>query len=434
MSNTEKLKVLIIAEAANPDWYSVPLLGWSHSLALSKLCHTHLVTQVRNLESIERFGWKDGREFTCVNTEKLARPINKLSILLRGGNQLGWTIDTALASLIYPYFEKLVWKKFQNELTDGKFDIVHRITPVSPTAPSFLAKKLKKINVPFVVGPLNGGVPWPKEFTEMAKKEKEWLTKIRNFYKLLPGYRSLRKNSTAIICGSKATLEQMPTNLKHKLIYQPENAIDVERFSLKNSICSENHLKLAFVGRLVPYKGCDMAIEAIAELAKAGKVTFDIYGSGPEEERLAVLIKNLELENYVTLHGFVPNTQLQNKLVSADIFLFPSVREFGGGVVLEAMALGLIPIVLDYAGPAELVDDLCGYLVPMGERTKVIKSIEVILNEIINDTSVLQKKRAVAIHKVESMYTWQRKAEQDIEIYKWLLKKGNKPAFFTEIS
>lgn len=68
----------------------------------------------------------------------------------------------------------------------------------------------------------------------------------------------------------------MPVNIKHKFIYQPENAIDILRFSLKNSLCNEKHLKLAFVGRLVPYKGCDMAIEAIAELAKAGKVTFGI--------------------------------------------------------------------------------------------------------------------------------------------------------------
>jgi glycosyltransferase involved in cell wall biosynthesis len=433
MSSSKKLKVLIIAISANPEWHSVPLVGWSHSLALSKVCDTHLVTQIRNQDSIERFGWENGKEFTCIDTESLAKPIHKLSLLLRGGDALGWTTDTALESLIYPVFESKIWTQFKQQLIDGKFDIVHRITPISPTAPSFLAQKLRKINIPFVVGPLNGGVPWPKEFLEMQHKEKDWLNHLRNCYKLLPGYRSLRQNATAIICGSKATLEQMPANLQHKLIYQPENGVDLERFYLKNSIYTEQHLKLAFVGRLVPYKGCDIAIEAIAELAKAGKVTLDIYGSGPEEQRLATLIKNLELENYVTLHGNLPNTQLQNKLVTADIFLFPSIREFGGGAILEAMALGLVPIVLNYAGPAELVDDLCGYLVPMGKRTKIIKSIEVILNQIINDKPSLRKKRAVAIDKVESMYTWSHKAEQDIEIYKWLLKKREKPVFFKEI-
>jgi glycosyltransferase involved in cell wall biosynthesis len=425
-----KIKVLIIAEAANPEWASVPLVGWSHALALSKICQTHLVTQIRNKENIERFGWSEGVEFTSINTEKLATPIYKLSQLIRGGNNLGWTINTALQSLIYPYFERCIWKQFKKSLKLGNYDIVHRITPVSPTAPSFLAKKLKDIGIPFVVGPLNGGVAWPKEFPEMQKKEKEWLNNIRNCYKLLPGYRSLRNNASAIVCGSKATLEQMPVNIKHKLIYQPENAIDIERFSLKNSLCNEKHLKLAFVGRLVPYKGCDMAIEAIAELAKAGKVTFDIYGNGPEEQKLTKIIKNLKLENYVTLHGFVPNTQLQEKLVNADMFLFPSIREFGGGVVLESMALGLIPIVLDYAGPAELVDEQCGYLIPMNERAHVIKSIGSTITEIVKNKDLLIEKRINAIRKVDEFFTWQRKAEQDLLIYKWLISDQEKPIFF----
>ncbi len=428
----KKFKVLVIAEAANPEWASVPLVGWSHAFALSNACQAHLVTQIRNKESIEHFGWKEGVEFTSINTEKLAKPIHKLSQLIRGGGNLGWTINTALQSLIYPYFERCVWNKFKELLKDGEYDVVHRITPVSPTAPSYLAKKLKTINVPFVVGPLNGGVPWPKEFPEMQKKEKEWLNTIRNAYKLLPGYRSLRNNATAIVCGSKATLEQMPVDIKHKLVYQPENAIDIQRFSLKNSICNEHHLKLAFVGRLVPYKACDIAIESIQNLAKEGKVTLDIYGNGPEEQKLAKLITELNLEKYVTLHGFVPNTQLQNELVKADVFLFPSIREFGGGVVLEAMALGIVPIVMDYAGPAELVDEKCGYLIPMNKRAQVINSIKYIIEEIINDKDLLKEKRINAIQKVDNLFTWQRKAEQDLLIYNWLINKEDKPDFFNK--
>ena len=45
-------RALLIAEAANPEWVSIPLEGWSHSRAIARLCDAHLVTQVRNRDAI----------------------------------------------------------------------------------------------------------------------------------------------------------------------------------------------------------------------------------------------------------------------------------------------------------------------------------------------------------------------------------------------
>lgn len=426
---TKQLNVLLIAEAANPEWTSVPLLGWSHCYALSTLCNTMLFTQVRNREAIERFGWVEGKEFTAIDSEKLAKPLNRLSNFLRGSGNAAWTISTATESLVYPYFEYRCWKAAEKDLKAGKYDVVHRITPVSPTAPSYLAKKLKRIGVPFVVGPLNGGVPWPKEFLDLQHKEKEWLTYIRDAYKLMPGYRSLRKDSACIVAASQATKAQLPRDIQDKVLFLPENAIDTERFSLSNDADYSLPIRASFVGRLVPYKGADMAIEAMEPLLKAGKMRFDIYGNGPEETHLQALITSKDLDDSVTLHGFVPNHALQQKLVNSDIFVFPSVREFGGGVVLEAMALGIVPIIADYAGPAELVTETTGYKVPIGNREQLIQGFRQQLSTICESPEQLVKKRQAGIARIQKYYTWQRKAEQSKRIYEWLLGRENKPDF-----
>lgn len=425
-----KLRVLVIAEAANPEWTSVPLIGWSLTEAISQVCDIHLATQVRNKAAIERAGWVEGRQFTAIDSEKIVAPMYKFASLLRGGQNLGWTIATAIASITYPYFEYLCWRKFEDALKSGQYDVVHRVTPVSPTAPSYLASKLKKLNIPFVVGPLNGGVAWPKEFRELQHKEKEWLSHIRSFYKLLPGYRSLRKKASCLLVGSRATEQSMPNYASEKVIYMPENAISVERFSLKNTSDYNFPIRAAFVGRLVPYKGADMAIEAMAPLCISGRMLLDIYGTGPESEKLKALIDEKGLGKYVTLHGFVKNQDLQSRLVQSDIFVFPSIREFGGGVVLEAMALGVVPVVANYAGPSELVTDDTGYLVDMAEREGLIKNFRSQLEMICNEPAQLRVKRDNAINFVFEYLTWGKKAQQILRVYNWLLNKEGKPKFF----
>src|SRR5579872_6192245 len=215
-------RVLVIAELANPDWESVPLVGWSHWRALSRVVDGHLVTQVRNEENILKAG-EPRERFTALDSTPVERRVDRIGRVLRGSAGGGLTTMTALSALSYYYFEELLWRKFGKRIAAGEWDIVHRLTPLSPTTPSILASRCRKHGVPFVLGPLNGGVPWPKGFEHALRAEREWLTYVRDAYNLMPGYAGTRENASAIITGSRDTRAQIASRYQEKTVYIPEN-------------------------------------------------------------------------------------------------------------------------------------------------------------------------------------------------------------------
>jgi len=416
------MRVLLIAEACNPEWVSVPLEGWSHSRAIASLTGAHLVTQVRNRDAILRAGLVEGRDFTAIDSEAIAGRVYKLASLLRGGAGKGWTTVAGLSAITYPYFEHLIWKQFESRIRAKEFDIVHRITPLSPTTPSLLATRCRRAGTPFVLGPLNGGVPWPRQFDAARRAEKEWLSYVREAYKLMPGYLATRRDAAALIIGSRDTMAQMASSYRSKCVYIAENAIDPARFTARRTRKATRPLRLVFIGRLVPYKGADMLVEAVAPLARAGLVQLDIIGDGPQKQQLVELVKREGVEQSVRLDGWVEHKLLQHRLAEADLFTFPSIREFGGAVALEAMAVGVVPMVVNYGGPAELVTPETGYLVPMGTRAQIIERFRTILQQLAGDPSPIEIKSAAALERAHTQFTWEAKARQTLEVYRSVLQ------------
>lgn len=430
-SSMHKPRVLLIAEGANPEWVSVPLVGWSHAQALARVTESHLITQVRNRAAVKRAGLVEGIDFTAINSEPLARKISKIRMFLRGDQGKGWTIVTALQALQFPYFERLVWRKFRERLKAGEFDLVHHLTPLSPTTPSSLSGKCRKLGIPFIWGPLNGGVPWPKGFDKARREEKEWLSYVRNAYKLLPGYGATRRNASAILIGSRATWDQMPAKYHEKCFYIVENAIDPTRFHRRRTRSASRPIRAIFIGRLVPYKGADMLLEAGSHLLKTGAMTLDIVGDGPQLPQLRERAKALELpDGAVTFHGWVEHGKIQDRLVEADLLTFPSIREFGGGVALEAMAVGVVPVVTDYGGLGELVTDQTGFLIPIGPRDAIIGRLRDTLSALAANPALIDTKSEPAWRRAHEQFTWDAKARQVLRIYEWLMdKKLPKPEF-----
>ena len=117
-------------------------------------------------------------------------------------------------------------------------------------------------------------------------------------------------------------------------------------------------LRLLSVGRLIPRKGFDRLLRAVARAqARGADIALEILGSGPDEDALRALARDLDVPG-VSFGGFVDPAALPERYAAADAFAFPTLEDPFGFVLLEAMAAGLPVIASPRAGATEdLVQD-----------------------------------------------------------------------------
>ena len=98
-------------------------------------------------------------------------------------------------------------------------------------------------------------------------------------------------------------------------------------------------------GRLIPQKGTDLVIRALAVYRRQfGPCALWIIGDGPERERLVQLSRRLGVEDAVTFLGMVDHHALKGAFQACQAFVFPTLQDFIGRVVVESLSAGT-PVV-----------------------------------------------------------------------------------------
>lgn len=415
------MKVLILAEQCNPEWPSLPGFSYSLAEALSGEVDVTLVTHIRNKANIEKRS-HNFVETIFIDNEAIASPLDKASKWLRKHGVGGWMTNMALRYPAYISFEKKIYKLLKSRFDNKEFDIIHRISPVSPTLPSPLASMT---NIPFIFGPINGSLPWPNEYKEEIKKEREIVIHVRNLYKLLPYYKSTYCEAARLLAAFNHVKKDIPEESWNKIVNFNELGVDTELYkpSLKEFKKGQK-LKFLFVGRLVPYKGAHVAIRAFAS-SKYLRENHEliIVGDGPEQAFLTSLIDENNLSHCVQMVGWKNQQEVAEYMGVADVFVFPTIREVGGNVVIEAMSSGLPTIVPNYGGPSELVTDNTGYRIPLANKDVFLDSYIAAMEQIANDPALRQKMSTEARDLVVKIYSWPEKAKKLLEIYRNINKQ-----------
>lgn len=422
-------RVIITAHEFSPYRGSECGLGWNLINALSKSNEIVAFYARRNQFQTEDYELNIKRYLSenkinelPFKTIAVSQP--KISIILGKINML---ITSRISGIGFApiywlgvfFWEKKLFKEVKNYCTQNEIDIIHHLNHISFREPGFLWKLDKN----YVIGPLSGFVKVPKNYTINWTLKLRLMNSLRNVsnYLLTKTTRFRKSTRTAshifyVSPEDYTTLIQYNSNLTQVL----DVACSAKESKLICTKSSSKKLKLLVVSRLDHLKNIKCIISILSNKSFTNKLELTIIGDGPEKNQLKKFSEELNLRNIHFL-GSLDRSEVLNKMREHDLLVHLSIKEATSSVILEALSSSLPVLCHDAFGASTLIDESCGFKVPLKDESTTISHTVKVFNTILKNPRNLEVLRTGAYLKSLD-YTWERHANSISKTYKQILK------------
>jgi glycosyltransferase involved in cell wall biosynthesis len=361
------MRILLSAIACHPEHGSESGVGWKAATALAKGHDVHVLTSLA--------------EKKAVNAALAAGAYPRLSFTYFGVDAPYH--ESRLIARLQSWARYLDWTKRSLAIARSlsaqqQFDIAHHVTYSSWR----ISSPLWQLDTPFVWGPVGGAAEYPMRLLgKLAPRSAlfELMRSLSNRHS--PHSRALRncaRMSSAVVASNKETFAKLcalrgsadgmyilfPTFFTGKQIsmFQCDPADKPPA----------DPIRLFAGGNIIGSKGLIFALEALKITAQQGiKWKLVVGGYGPEIPFLKKKARALGINDCIEFHVGFSGEQYANKLKESHVFILPSFRENAGITMLEAMLAGCVPIIVDASAQAGVVDDSCGFKIPVGTADEI---------------------------------------------------------------
>lgn len=355
------MKILLSAFACEPDRGSEPGFGWNSARELARQGNEVCVlTRPEGRKAIEERLARESLphlHFVFVEDRPQIRKIIP-------GNT-GYFLN-------YFYWQYQAYRMAKRLEKEWSFDVIHHITLGSLQGGSWLWR----LGKPMVFGPVGGGQTAPAAFKQYfggAWRQEAARSLLRcRMAAWNPVLRGTIRHASATLATNQDTLE-IARRLGGKNISLfldtslPRDFFPDNLPQRKADTC----LKLLWVGRLMPRKALQIALEAVSKVNPELPIKLNIVGGGQLEDDVGKWIRHYQVADRVEFHGQLPWEQVKQHYLTSDVFLFTSLRDSFGSQVLEAMAYGLPVVALDHHGVRDFVPKTAGIKIPVTSPEQV---------------------------------------------------------------
>jgi glycosyltransferase involved in cell wall biosynthesis len=398
-----RLSVLLSAYACEPNKGSEPEVGWRWALSVARHHQVTVVTRANNKASVE----------AGLAHEPPPHPqfiyYDLPPWLLR------WKRRWLSIPVYYLLWQAGVRWNLRKQL--GQFDVVHHVTFNSFRQPGFWWF----CPIPVILGPLGGGQVFPRRFATLLGENQfgELVRSLSVIASPLLLHLWVSFGAAArILVANRDTAKRVPALFRHKVSRLLETGMPAEIIPPRGREMEPPGNRIIWVSRLEGIKAPGLALRAVARArSQNSALRLTMVGPGPLREELERVNHQLGLDGAVDWKGRVPHAEVFSLLGQHDIFLFTSLRDTSGNVLLEAMAAGLPAVTLCHHGAAEITTDDTAIRVPVRTIAEAIAGLSDGLLKLAGSADLRERMAHAAQVRVAEVFAWDQKAERISAMY-----------------
>jgi glycosyltransferase involved in cell wall biosynthesis len=300
----------------------------------------------------------------------------------------------------------------------NKIDLIHQVTIAAWWFSGYYYLLSRKL----IWGPISGGQYIPfKAFPFLRIRDKFYEAFRALFTRILirlsvSTQENFRK-AQIVLASNESSLKLFNRfRKKKKCVLFSDTGIQKNVVKKGNSK-KNSKLQLLWSGLLIPRKNFGLLLEAVKLLPGDGWELI-VAGDGNLMRYWKNKVSQTKIAPQIRFLGKVPFEEMKDLYSEADIFVFPSLREASGSVILEAMTNGLPVIALELNGAKYIVEQDCGILIPVKDRIQMINDFKNAIIKLWQNNELRYEMGENGRKRVEENFIWEKRGKMMDKIYR----------------
>lgn len=415
MGSTRRPHVLLVAYSCGPGHISEAAVGWHRALLAARMCDTWVLCpdhpageHIRTYQ--EAHGPTPGLSFVFVPHGRVGRLIRRLP----GGFYVTYNLWQRRAARVARSLHAAL-----------RFDLTHQVTLCGYREPGYLWR----LDVPFVWGPVGGTQNLPWRYLGQLGVSGAVSEAVRNVLNTLQlrfssRVRRAARRSAALLSANSTVHEDL--RRAHGVVSRVQLETGVPDTPRPRSARrSSGPLRILWASHCYSFKALPLLLRALSRLPSDVPYELTVVGDGPARRAWQRLARRLDIDRHIRWLGWLPHGEVLACYEAADVFVFTSLRDTSGNVVLEALAAGVPIICLDHQGVRDIVTDTCGIKVPVTNPATSIHAIARALQEVAHDRHRLRRLGDGALERAGAL-GWSVLGSRLLEVYAEVLGRSTR--------